>query len=429
MKLLMRWFAGVLALGVGLSGLVGVSQAVAQSTARVSPSVSYADDPAPSISVTTPASAMRSRPMPRPQRFGGLPGFAGYRPAPVGGYVPRHERAAGSVVVQQGAMMAQAEELTSPPVTGPVADMQFDVTGPKMGGDCSSCGGCGNSCNQCCLIPCPSMENTTVFFGTQGFKNNLNLDGGGSFGFHEGINWGGRLPFFPAAGLGWQIGGAGVQSNFSGASFTDDRRNQFFGTAGIFRRVDCGFQFGFVYDFMRDDWFAKTEMSQLRGEVSWRTPNRHEFGFWFTTSKHQDTAQGTLSRRSYDFVTGPGAAAETNIIVDIETTDIFAAFYRRQLECGGEFRAYAGGTNNSGGILGGDLSLPLNDCWTVQSGFAYMIPQESSGDGGYVTENWNIGLNFVWHPKGGARSGQGNYYRPLISVANNGSFFTRASIQ
>ncbi len=426
MKLPMRWFAGVLALGVGLSGFVGVSQAFAQSTTRNVTSASYADDPAPTFS----ANAMRSRAVPRPRRSGTPAGFAGFRHTSTGGYVPRHERGTGSVIVQQGSV--QSEEMIGPP-TETIVDVDVKFDGPMMDGGCDDCGGsgnlCGNSCGQCCLIPCPTLENMTVFAGTQGFKNGLNLDGGGSFGFHQGLNWGGRLPLLSSAGFGWQAGGAAVQSSLSGAAYTDNSRKQYFGTLGLFRRVDCGLQMGVVYDFMRDDWYTKTDMVQIRGEISWVTPHRNEFGFWFASSDRQTVSQGTLSSSSLNFVTKAVSATSQDVTVTLETTDIFAAFYRRQIQCGGEWRVFAGGTNNDGGILGGNLSLPLTDCWGVESGFTYLIPQESAANGGYLEESWNIGLSFVWHPRGGARSGQGNYYRPLLNVANNGSFLTRASVQ
>jgi len=61
--------------------------------------------------------------------------------------------------------------------------------------------------------------------------------------------------------------------------------------------------------------------------------------------------------------------------------------------------------------------------WALQGGFAYLIPEEETGQvgRGHAEESWNIAVSLVWYP--GARSAMGtDYYRPLFNVANNGSF-------
>src|SRR5439155_14079823 len=100
--------------------------------------------------------------------------------------------------------------------------------------------------------------------------------------FHEGFNWG-----IPIAGfLSGQWGANWTQSNFSGSYFTTDNRNQIFFTAGLFRRVDWGFQGGLVFDYLHDEWDYSADLGQLRGELSWLWCNCNEVGFWFAVGVH-----------------------------------------------------------------------------------------------------------------------------------------------
>ncbi|MCA9120130.1 MAG: hypothetical protein H6822_23750 [Planctomycetaceae bacterium] len=290
-------------------------------------------------------------------------------------------------------------------------DMIFEEggKGPIVGTSC--CGGGG--CLQCCAIPCPQIcfDNFEVFAGVQGFTGPVNRGQTGSFGFHEGFNWGAPVPCFGA--LGAQLGLQTTQSNLSGAEFTDETRHQLFATGGLFRRVDWGLQGGVVFDYLSDDWYANTSLAQMRGEMSWVFPCLHELGFWFASSTRNDTQVSTFSN---------GAAAITETF---ESTNLYAFFYRHHFEAleGAQARVYAGWTGDSDGLIGADLRLPLSCDWALEGGFTYLIPEQATGvvGRGHAEESWNIGMSLVWYP--GARSAYGNdYYRPLFNVANNGSF-------
>lgn len=280
--------------------------------------------------------------------------------------------------------------------------------GGKGGGGC--CDGAG--CFQCCTIPCPRIcfDNFEVFAGVQGFTGPVNRGETASFGFHEGFNWGAPVPCFGA--MGAQIGLQATQNNFSGAEFTDEDRSQLFLTAGLFRRVDWGLQGGVVLDYLWDDWYANANMAQLRGEASWVYPCLHEIGFWFSASTEEDTQLSTFSNGT--------TATET-----FESTDLYAFFYRHHFDAleGAQARVFAGWTGDSDGLIGADLNLPLSCDWALRAGFAYLIPEQGTGQigRGHAEESWNLAMSLVWYP--GARSAIGNdYYRPLFNVANNGSF-------
>ncbi len=83
----------------------------------------------------------------------------------------------------------------------------------------------------------------------------------------------------------------------------------------------------------------------------------------------------------------------------------------------------AGGTNQSGGVIGAQFQMPLNDRWSLETGFNYLITDKEKGTVGVREEAWNLGLNLVWHMGRTARKGQSNPFRPLFSVADNGWMF------
>jgi len=296
-----------------------------------------------------------------------------------------------------------------------------DCDGDCGDGDCGaggcstgSCGtGCCGVCVSCCLLPIPipviCMDNFEISMGVHGFTGPTNLGQTGSFGFNEGINWATSLPCTPCGELGVQLGAEFTHSNFSGAEFTNDDRNQVFVTGGVFRRVDWGFQGGVVVDYLSDDWYFNADLVQVRGELSWMFPQGHELGAWFTVGTSDDTST----------FTNIGAAATTETFA---STDIFAFFYRTQFDgCGAQGRLFGGFTGDSDGLIGGDIRLPISSRWALDAGFTYLIPEEATGARGHEQESWNVGINLVWYP--GARTATDrDYYRPLFNVANNGSF-------
>lgn len=315
---------------------------------------------------------------------------------------------------------ASPSDMTLPP-----GAVMVDGPDGMMGGDCDSCGGCGScdSCggccddeNDCCLIPCPNWKNLTIFGGVQGFTNPGNRGLQGSFGFSEGFNLGMPLRFCGCStGLGLQVGLRGVHSNFSGSypTFTTEERDQLFATIGVFRRVDWGMQGGVVLDYLHDSWWYDIKIAQIRGELSWLHPCNHEVGFFFTASTDNDVF--TSDQTASPFI----PVGETTY----QSTDMYAFFYRYRFddccESSGYMRLFGGFTGDRDGLFGGDMLVPLTDRWALQTNFTYLIPAETTDDGGVFNEGWNVGINFVWYPRCNAR--QGGYYRPLFNVADNGS--------
>lgn len=285
----------------------------------------------------------------------------------------------------------------------------------ELGGD-DCCGSCsGGGCGDCCLIPCPRIpwDDLTVFGGVQGFTGPKNLGEAGSFGFHEGFNWGAPVPCFDC--LGMQVGARFTQSNLSGTSFTPETRHQTFLTAGLFRRVDWGLQGGIAFDYLSDDWYTDTELTQFRAELSWVLPCSHELGAWMTASASEDEQ---ATRIFVNQIPVDGTATW-------EATDMYAFFYRHHFIGweGANARLFAGFTGESDGFIGSDIQVPLTCDLALQAGFAYLVPEESKGPAGIGNEqeSWNVAITLVWYPGCGTATSK-SYYAPLFNVADNGSF-------
>ena len=276
-------------------------------------------------------------------------------------------------------------------------------------GDCGGCDSCGWGCvPQFTLLRWLWPNNLSLLAGVHGFKGPVDQGLNGNFGFHEGLNLGG--PIKPDYGVGYQVGAQAFQSNFSGDQVVQantDVRKQLFVTAGLYRRAmqcchACDWQGGLVVDLLHDDYYVNMTLTQLRGEFSLMMPNRHEIGVWFTAGLETDSATtvaGNLERW--------------------ESTDLYAFFYRKNLDCGIRCRAWAGFTGRTDALIGGDLQLPVSDDLALQASFNYLLPEEGGSLEGASEESWYLGINLVWYPGCKARCINS---QPLFNVADNGTF-------
>jgi len=374
------------------------------------------DLPATMIADEAPADSVvnRSRMMRRP------PGLSRPAPARLRGEWT-NAQAAGEPLPTVTGMPMSADGLPVP------AELYYDEGGAPPAPYCANglCGpggpnGCGQwRCGAICLpIARPPLNNFEIFGGVQGFTGPANRGGSGSFGFHEGFNWG-----LPIGGcLAGQVGTRWTQSNLDGNYLTPDTRHQNFITAGLFRRVDWGLQGGVVFDYFHDDWDYRADLGQLRGELSWLDGCRNEFGFWFTAGMNDAE---DLTMRLPVFTASQGSIVCITGQADLEVNDIYAFFYRRHFARGGDGRLFGGFTGEGQGLVGGDIELPINPRWSLQSNFLYVTSGDDTAvDPGFTRESWNVGISLVFTPCLRDPCGP-NYCRPLFRVADNGSFITR----
>lgn len=262
-----------------------------------------------------------------------------------------------------------------------------------------------------------------LFAGVQGYASPMNFaatdpndapprDGSGSFGFYQGFNESRSLRRWLGIDLAAQFGVRATQSNLSGAEFSPETRQQVFVTGGFFRRVDYGLQYGLVVDYLNEDWYYQADLTQLRGELSWRTRRCDEFGFHFMTGLGGE--QSTTTLRDPDGV----SFAST---VSFEPTDQYRFFYRWRLRDEGSWTAFAGWSESDQGLLGTRIDLPLTKRAGLQTGFTYLIPDDGLAPVEHRNEAWNVSLGLVFRP-GGPRRGGRRYSAPLMPVADNGTF-------
>ena len=307
--------------------------------------------------------------------------------------------------------------------------------GPDFGGGCESCGQgagycgyghpfcrafnwlVGSECGWCW------SENLTAFAGVDAFTSPVDFENEGNFGFDYGVDWAG--PLWNSFGLGYQVGGRVVQSNLSGYDqtsnfglFDDDSRNQYFLTAGLFRRFRhaTGMQWGVVYDYLSDNYYVDATLSQIRAEISIRGPKRIEIGVWTATNVGDD---------SFVLPNLNGQAATS--FVTWETTDQYNLFLRHTTCDGNEMRIWGGVTGDSDGIVGADFRMPFNDQFAIAGVFNYLIPSEGSGPIATQQEAWGLGINLVWYPGRTAKRASNSPWRPLFNVANNATMIPNLS--
>jgi hypothetical protein len=250
----------------------------------------------------------------------------------------------------------------------------------------------------------PKWQEVVLFSGVQGFKGPYDRErDSGNFGFNEGFNIGAKVPY---CALGYQFGYRATEDQLNGDIDTGIKKEfvQSFVTAGLFHRQKEGLNFGVVWDALVDER-EQQNFHQIRSEVSVIGCGCHEFGFGATV--------GTNTHKLEDF-NNPG----TDLIY--QASDQYVLFYRLHGCNGGEGRIYAGVNNDSDGILGSDMLLPIGGCFSVSGNFSYLIPNQSNGTEGASHEAWNIGLGLVWHWDGQARKCFDNCYRPMFNVADNG---------
>ena len=294
------------------------------------------------------------------------------------------------------------------------------IVEPSCG--CDSCGdgvGCGscvsNGPDYWCFPVClPRLKELRFWGGVHGFKGPRDApafggNGDGNFGFQEGINIAGRPPLihqiFP--GIAYQLGYQAVQSQLSGNSGgSANDRSQNFVTAGLFRRVRSGLQFGAVWDYQSDDFLVDTSLQQVRYEISLKSPRGREIGFWGASHVNSDSV-----------------ILPTNGLTKLQTVDQYCGFIRWNFQNGGNVRIWGGGTNDDEGLFGADWWFPANDRWSIQSGFNYLITGDDAGTAGAQEEAWNVAINVYWHWGARARKNCGSPFQPLFNVADNGTMF------
>ncbi len=358
-----------------------------------------------------------------------------------GRFVPRTMRPAvnqvfsDAAVIGDGAFQDQPlETIVGDPVPQPPLGPNGHVIGgpPEQiitdgyCGDCGGCGDCYDSCYGCSEIDCRDcgiaedcwmrglggvFYNSEYFWGVQafagqGFQNRTGeQQEPASFGYQLGFNTGLPLYRVTCGLVSGQFGVRTVQSNTDGDFFSADRRDQTFITAGLYRRVDYGLQFGVVADILNETWLGDIELVQVRSDVGYVWPSGHIFGFRAYVGVQDDRTAGLIDTVS----------VAANVI------DTYRFYFRRPYQCGGYTEWFLGWSTEQHSALGVQHEIPLGECTALQTGFTYLGFE--SDEQQIETDAWNIGLGVSYRPRG--RGWYKFYHRPMFPVADNGSLFIR----
>lgn len=299
----------------------------------------------------------------------------------------------------------------------PVAESGVFANGCGGCGECDECRGpsCGSSCGESCDFGYECFDgrcnwwikNLTVFGGGQGFKGPVDWGANGNFGIHEGLGISG--PLGDPWGHGYQLGARFVQSNFSGTTATapGTDRSQYFVTAGVFRRNLCqGFQWGIVWDYMHDRYYDTFNLGQIRADIGYVMGGCGEIGFMGTFGVKKD---------NYNFGNFQN--------IELDPTDMYALYFRKTFENGGEGRLWGGATGRGDGLVGGDLWMPIGHRFALQNTINYKIPRKGRANGAaQADESWGLTISLVWYPGRTALCQRCNPYRPLQNIADNSLF-------
>lgn len=290
------------------------------------------------------------------------------------------------------------------PMDGPAFGNGPGPCGPSCGEafdlycDNGNCDGCG--------VDCRSLPVMSLSAGVHGFKGPTDAGRNGNFGFQEGVNWGGALGNWCDVLQGWsyQVGMNATQSNFVGdqtlGTFHEGERDQVFFTAGLFHRAVCaGYQWGVVYDYVRDGYLENFDLRQVRAEVSRVFCSGGEVGFWGAWGAGDDQFQG----------------------LTIEAKDMYLFFYRKTFPSAAQARLWGGFTSHKDGLIGADLYIPLGNSFALTNSFNYLIPREGSETGGQAQEDWSLAMSLVWYIGRNPCAHQSEN-RPLMPVADNSYF-------
>ena len=296
-------------------------------------------------------------------------------------------------------------------------------------GGCLDRGGCPPGTLENCWLGMlgPFLRAGEYGIGVQGFRgpvytiadqneNTQTIDDA-SFGFYGEANFGVPLCKLSCGLVSGQIGVRNVITEFNGNPFSSDNRNQLFYTAGIFRRVDYGWQMGVVADILHEEWYTSTDLVQVRGDLGWVYGGGGTLGFRFAAGTQTDTTQGII-------VDDTGRPTNFNGLFN-KVIDNYRFYYQNNYS-GGGYSELALGWTEDHAVLSVDFDIPMSEVTALQTGFTYFLPGDKTQRtqfGGNADDVWNIYLGCVYRPRG--RGWYRNYDRPLFNVADNVSMVIR----
>lgn len=257
------------------------------------------------------------------------------------------------------------------------------------------------------------FDNLSAFGGLDGSKGPEDLGINANFGGRASVNWG--FPIFEVAGVGGQLG-TGI--NYSRTAVTvletidgTRERMQSFTTVGLFQRTERGLVWALAYDYLFEDYYARMNMGQWRGQCGWTMNDKNEMGMWGTVGNWGDKA--TVG--GFGFHMEP--ITQGNMYMrHIWRSEAVTAFWVGLAEKHHRFVIVNPGApaTHFPFVFGANLYVPLNDHVALYGEANFITPNDT----GTVTAT----LGFAFFPGGRAWSAARNRFAPVLPVANNPTF-------
>ena len=208
-----------------------------------------------------------------------------------------------------------------------------------------------------------------VFAGVQGFKGPFDRKVAAAISAFTKVST--TVPRWASFNGAGKSAARSCESNFTGdqadGAYGSKIAISVFLTGGIFKRVkDWGFQWGVTYDFLHDVYFANVDLKQIRSDSSFLFPGGvHEIGYF-----------GAYGMGSGNYVL---LDRQAKYFIVMETTDVFAFYYRRYFTGGGDGRFWLGWSGRGDGIVGAELRVPMGTSFELANRFNYLVPKQGTG--------------------------------------------------
>jgi hypothetical protein len=233
------------------------------------------------------------------------------------------------------------------------------------------------------------------------------------------MNWG--IPILPNYGMGIQAG-TGITATANAVRVYEllgesTGRTQNFTTLGMFQRTESGFGWGFVHDFLYQDYFDSFQLGQ------WRVR-------WSFELTQQDQVGMTTMLKSY----GADGVFGANTNIRLQPIDQVHFYWRRYWETGAQTSFWAGLAEGHGEdnavtgfsapkeeqfLFGADVLMPLTRSLAIYGETNMMMPSDTG------TVDAFLGVH--WYPGGKAFTARRGRFSPMMELASPVSFSTDLS--
>lgn len=258
------------------------------------------------------------------------------------------------------------------------------------------------------------FDEFTALLAMDGSKQPQDFGVNANAGLQGSVNWG--LPVLPTYGLGMQLGTnyTATQNAVRVYELLGETRSRYqsFTTVGFFQRLENGFSWGGVYDFLHEDSYDSFSLGQWRVRASLRRSAEREIGVTANLRANSDAG-----------VWGSGTQ------VTLRSINQGSAYWRRYWSTGAQTTIWGGLADRHGEdnivtgpspaqknsfLFGADVLMPLNRSWAIYGETNMITP--------FDTGTVDAFLGVQWYPTGRTLSARRGWFSPLFSTASPVSF-------